>query len=83
MQIEILTPEKELFKGEGSSILLPGIAGNFELLENHAPIIAALQKGTIEIKSDKTNTSITIEDGFMECIDNKVSILIAGGAIQA
>ncbi len=82
MKIDILTPEVKLFSGEASSIKLPGIAGQFELLENHAPMIAALQKGKIEVTSDSGNKTIEIEDGFVECIQNEVSVLIVGGKVD-
>lgn len=79
MQIDILTPESKLFSGEASSIIFPGISGNFELLDNHAPIIAALKKGQIELLIGGNKKYIQIESGFIECIQNKVSVLIAGG----
>jgi F-type H+-transporting ATPase subunit epsilon len=82
MKIDILTPEIKLFSGEASRIKLPGIAGEFELLENHAPIIAALKKGFIEVQAGSELKTIEIEDGFAECIDNKVSVLIAGGKVN-
>lgn len=82
MQLDILTPESKLFSGEASSIIFPGISGNFELLEGHAPMIAALKKGTIELVSEGAKKSIEIEDGFVECIQNKVSVLIAGGSVN-
>ena len=81
MQIDILTPEKKLFSGQATGVKLPGIAGGFEILENHAPIIAALQEGTIEINTNGKIQKIEIADGFAECINNNVSILIAGGTI--
>ena len=79
MQIDILTPESKLFSGEASSIIFPGISGNFELLDNHAPMIAALRKGQIELLIAGNKKYIQIENGFIECIQNKVSVLIAGG----
>ena len=82
MKIDILTPELKLYSGEVSRVKLPGIAGEFELLENHAPIIAALKKGTIEVQAGNELKIIEIEDGFAECIDNKVSVLIAGGKVN-
>lgn len=82
MYIDILTPEKKLFAEEASSIKLPGVVGGFEILENHAPLIAALQKGNIEITQNGKKKTIAIEDGFVEVLNNKVSVLIAGGQIQ-
>jgi|TARA_B110000483_G_scaffold45670_1_gene57037 F-type H+-transporting ATPase subunit epsilon len=82
MQIDILTPESKLFSGEASSIIFPGISGNFELLDNHAPMIAALRKGQIELLIEGNKKYIQIENGFIECVQNKVSVLIAGGSMS-
>ncbi len=45
MTLEILTPETKLFSGDVYGIQLPGIAGSFEVLDKHAPLVAALGKG--------------------------------------
>lgn len=79
MYLEILTPEKKLFQGEITGVKVPGISGAFELLENHAPIISALGKGVIELKENGKVTQFNIEDGFLECLQNKVTILVGGG----
>ena len=34
MTLEIITPEKEVFKGEATSVKFPGINGGFEVLNN-------------------------------------------------
>ena len=44
MRIEILTPDTNIFTGEVSLVQLPGLDGLFEILDNHAPMIAAKQK---------------------------------------
>ena len=80
MKIEILTPEKKLFSGDAYGIQLPGISGSFEVLEKHAPMVSALGKGVVKIlldKSGKTN-SYSINSGFVEVLDNQVSVLVEG-----
>ena len=47
MILEIVTPEAILYKGKVSTITLPGAKGSFQILKNHAPIVALLDKGTI------------------------------------
>jgi F-type H+-transporting ATPase subunit epsilon len=79
MYLEVLTPEKKLFQGEVTSVKLPGVSGSFELLENHAPIISALTNGDIEMKQNNNVTTITIVDGFIECLQNKVVVLVGSG----
>lgn len=79
MQLEILSPEHKVFSGNVYGIQLPGIQGSFEILENHAPMVAALGKGKMKVIKDK-NTSETYEitGGFVEVLNNKASVLIEG-----
>lgn len=76
MKLEIITPEKSLYSGEVSLVQLPGIDGLFEILEHHAPLVAALQKGRVKIneKNDKEQY-FDINGGVAEVLDGKVLIL--------
>jgi len=78
MTLEILTPEKKLYTGEASSVTLPGVDGLFQILNNHAPIISALGKGTLKYKTDSGVESLAITGGFAECLKNKVIVLVEG-----
>lgn len=79
MNVEILTPEKKLYSGDVYGVQLPGITGLFEILEKHAPLVAALGKGSIKILKDKNNFEhFTIESGFVEVLNNKVTVLVEG-----
>lgn len=79
MNLIILTPEKEVFKGTITSIKVPGISGEFEVLNNHAPIVSALEKGTVRIiKEDGGKELYTINSGFIEVLKNDVSLLVQG-----
>ena len=79
MQLEILTPETKLYNGEVYGIQLPGIAGSFEILDRHAPLVAALGKGNIKVLKTKTDfTNYRIESGFVEVFNNKTTVLVEG-----
>jgi F-type H+-transporting ATPase subunit epsilon len=81
MHLEILTPEKKLYAGDVYGIQLPGISGSFEILEKHAPMVSALGEGTMKLlldKSGQNNLRYTIQGGFMEVIQNKVTVLVEG-----
>lgn len=85
MQLEILTPEKKLYSGDIYGIQLPGISGSFEVLEKHAPMVSALGKGSIKVLLDKSGnntTRFTISGGFIEVLDNRVSVLVEGATQQ-
>ena len=90
MHLEIISPEAKLFEGEITSIILPGSAGSFQLLNNHAPIVSTLSSGTVKIfgkiKLDKNHsdkfitesneiTLFKISSGTVEMNDNKVVLL--------
>ena len=79
MKLIVLTPEKEIYKGEVKSVQVPGINGGFEILNNHAPIVAALGSGRIKITDVLGSGKVfTIKKGFVEVLKNDVSLLVQG-----
>ncbi len=79
MTLEILTPEKKLYTGEVYGVLLPGITGLFEVLDKHAPLVSALGKGNLKILKDKKESlHYSIKSGFVEVLNNKVTVLVEG-----
>lgn len=91
MILEIVSPEASLFKGEITSISVPGVDGSFQILNNHAPIVSLLQKGIVTItapsfkfnketaglfsKVNDQNYTLAISSGTIEMKDNKVIVL--------
>ncbi len=90
MLLEIVTPEAVLFNGEVESVAVPGIHGEFQMLNDHAPIVSLLQEGTVKIygnveiaddfkdkftKGDKGDTLLSISSGTIELKNNKIIIL--------
>ena len=83
MELEILTPETKLYSGEVYGIQLPGIAGSFEVLDKHAPLVAALGKGNIKVLKTKTDFDYyTIQSGFVEVLDNRTTVLVEGATVS-
>ncbi|HEU4554982.1 MAG TPA: ATP synthase F1 subunit epsilon [Chitinophaga sp.] len=81
MLLEVLTPERKLFTGEVYGVQLPGIDGSFEVLDRHAPLIAALGKGKMKVLKDKAQAEYyQIEGGFVEVLRNKATVLVEGAA---
>ena len=79
MNLTILTPEKEIFKGAVKSVKLPGITGQFEILDNHAAIVSALSAGKVRVLTTDNSTNLyDISKGFVEVLNNEVSLLVQG-----
>ena len=89
MRLEIVSPEATLFSGDVTSVTLPGIMGEFELLNNHAPVISLLKEGHVKINGNITLEEdveqlfkksdqgfwLPINSGTLEVKDNKVIVL--------
>ncbi len=76
MKIEIITPDKRLYNGDTDLVQLPGIDGLFEILNNHAPMIAALGAGKIKIRELNGKLSyFEIKGGVLEVLNNKILVL--------
>lgn len=79
MEISILSPDKEIFHGHVSSVKVPGAAGQFQILKNHAAIVSALIAGTVEVTTEaQEKLQWTIEKGFVEVLQNQISVLVQG-----
>ena len=75
MLVEVITPDKVVFSGEALSIKLPGSSGEFEALNNHAPLISSLDKGSVVVKTSEGEKSFDITGGIVEILNNKVIVL--------
>jgi len=79
MNLIILTPGQEVYNGEIKSVKVPGTTGQFEVLNGHAPIVSSLEEGDVRvIEANGEKKTFQIEKGFIEVINNEVSILAQG-----
>ncbi len=76
-QLDIVTPESNVFSGEVTSVTVPGTQGSFQVLVNHAPIISTLGKGRMKYVDAKgAESEYSVEDGVIEVLNNKAIVLV-------
>lgn len=76
MKLEIITPDKKLFEGSVKSAVFPGTEGSFGVLNNHAPMIATLKEGKVEIIEENNNKiEFAVKGGVVEVLKNNVIVL--------
>ncbi|MEN8249121.1 MAG: ATP synthase F1 subunit epsilon [Bacteroidota bacterium] len=75
MHLEIVTPDQKFFDGEVLSVTFPGSDGSFQVLNNHAPLLSTLKKGTIVFRDKKEEYDVTIDGGVVEVLNNRVIVL--------
>ena len=77
MKVKITKPDSTVFEGEAKLLQLPGTGGLFEILQNHAPIISSLSKGTIRLVTDSDETkTFDIRGGVVKGQQNDILILV-------
>lgn len=85
MQLEIITPEANIFSGEVEAVQLPGLDGSFQVLNGHAPIISGLAAGDVKVDlvSAFVATEKTSELIEQDSKNNKViRVNIHGGVME-
>ena len=76
MKLRIITPNEALFEGEVESVTLPGTAGSFSVLNNHAPIISSLESGKVVVRTQDGSQDYPLNSGFVEVRDNIIIVCI-------
>ncbi len=78
----VVSPERTLFEGMVKYVRLPGSAGQFAVLYNHAPLISSLDAGEIVCQSGKDKIRLDISGGFVEVNDNTVAACVTETAAR-
>ena len=72
---EVLTPDGRAFAGEATIVEAFAVDGGLGILPRHAPLLTALGKGPLLVRlPDGTEKRWQIDGGFLEVLDDKVSI---------
>jgi len=82
MYLEIVTPEATLFNGEVESVAVPGVNGEFEMLNNHAPIVSLLKEGHVKIFGDNIEINEEFENAFIKDKNRGIWLAINSGTIE-
>ena len=75
--LEVITPDRSIFRGEATSLSAPGTNGGFQILYDHAPFLSTLEVGRMTIKNtDGSDFVIATSGGFVEVRRNRVVVLV-------
>lgn len=74
--LDIITPQRNVFSEEISSVVVPTINGLIGVLAKHEPLFSALTEGEIKVTMGTKEYFLAIGEGFMEVTKTGVSILV-------
>jgi F-type H+-transporting ATPase subunit epsilon len=73
---ELVAPEKLIFSGEVEAVVVPGTEGEFTVLKDHAPVMAMLKPGILEIEQSATQkVKLFVRGGFAQVAPSGLTVL--------
>jgi F-type H+-transporting ATPase subunit epsilon len=82
IQLQIVTPEREVAEEEVEEVSIPGKEGYLGVLPGHAPLLTELMSGTLAYRQNGSKHYVAIHSGFAEVLPDRV-IVLAGNAERA
>ena len=77
LELTIVTPEGEAFQGPVQSVVLPGVEGDFGVLQGHEPFLSALRVGRLELTGEDGQKRLAcVSRGFAEIHGDAVSVMV-------
>lgn len=80
--LEIITPEKVVYKDEVNEVIVPTVNGEIAILPNHINLLTQVNPGELIVKKGSNQQYLAVTGGFLEVQNNKISI-IADYAVKA
>lgn len=77
LEVEVLTPEGEVFSGEVRQVSTRTVAGEIGILANHVPILAALEPAELRLHINEQETKRYAQShGWLQVFGNKAQLLV-------
>jgi F-type H+-transporting ATPase subunit epsilon len=73
-KLEVVTPTETSYVSEVIHLRAPGAAGDFGVLADHAPMMAALRAGRLHVDTADTGFDFAISGGYLEVHTNRAVI---------
>ncbi|HEX6484236.1 MAG TPA: F0F1 ATP synthase subunit epsilon [Ktedonobacteraceae bacterium] len=75
LHVEVVTAERELYRGEASMVNAPGSEGQLGILPQHAALLTILKPGAMRIQLNDAEEPLFVSGGFLEVNNDVVTVL--------
>jgi F-type H+-transporting ATPase subunit epsilon len=86
LDVHVVTPEREVWTGEGSMVVARGVEGDVGILPGHAPLLMSLAIGPMYIHQDAGVVGVAVDGGFLHVTgtttDSRVDVLAEHAELQ-
>ena len=74
-KFELVSPERILMSVDADQVVVPGADGDFAVLAGHAPVIATLRPGVLDVTSAAGKKRLFVKAGFAEVDPTRLTVL--------
>jgi F-type H+-transporting ATPase subunit epsilon len=74
-KFELVSPERVLLSADAEQVVLPGTEGDFAVLAGHAPVIATLRPGLLDVQLAGSKRKLYVSGGFAEVEPDRLTVL--------
>jgi F-type H+-transporting ATPase subunit epsilon len=75
LTVALISPERTVFEGSADMVVAPAWDGELGVLKGHAPLLALLGDGTLRITDGPKETRFHVRGGFLQVVDDVVTVL--------
>jgi F-type H+-transporting ATPase subunit epsilon len=76
MQVELVAADRLVWSGRARSVLARTTEGDVGILPGHAPMLALLVQGVVDVTTDEGESWVAaVDSGFLSVANNLISIL--------
>ena len=76
IKIRVIAPDRTVFDTQVEEVILPSSTGQLGILQNHAPLLTALDIGVMRVKIESKWVAIFVNGGFAEVENNELIVLV-------
>ncbi|MBN2568488.1 MAG: F0F1 ATP synthase subunit epsilon [Deltaproteobacteria bacterium] len=76
LMLEIVTPEKRVFRDVVEEVTIPGSEGEFGVLLGHEPLLSMVKVGELNFTKDNKKTYYAADAGYAEVTEDTVTVIV-------
>ena len=83
LQVELVAADRVVWSGDATMLIARTTEGDVGIMANHAPMLAVLVDGTVEVRTTEDEYWVAaVDGGFLSVANNRVSILSEHAAMS-
>ncbi len=75
LRVVVVTPERALYEGAATSVVVPAYDGLVGILPRHAPFLSLLGTGELLVRADDGEHRFRVAGGFVQVVENVVRVV--------